>query len=267
MHTAVQAEQHENTPTPVLAARMAAATSQRRGPITSPEAQAEATLRRRFPQHPPRTVGWALRAANGHAGMAARTLRGIPPESAQQNSPGVTTSEAELAALTVLHNEVAALAESFGAELPDGLHQDLESVEDQLAHVLDLSDMHMSATSASHSPGSSAETPEPLHHSPAETTPVAAGLAAAAAAAAAAASPSSSLRGTKMAAAAESVSNSVMKKLLRTSTQLDAPVTVACVWTAGCVLKCPATNFGADGPLAIEGSVLVHCASPHAICH
>ena len=263
--------------TPILAARMAAATAQR-GPVTSPEAHAEATLQKRFPLHRRATVAWALRAANGHAGKAARTLRGTPAEEDSEDSedspaarsrggveaelPGalqaaVVTSDAELAALTALHSEVAALAESFGGELPDGLHEELESVEDQLAHVLDLSDMLQDDSGVSRSPGDATETLAPLHHAPAEAAPMTA-------AAEAAASPSSSLRGTKMGAAAEAATDTVMKTLLRKSAQLDSAVTVACVRTAGCSLQCPATNFGVDSALAIEGSVLAHCDPPLA---
>ena len=42
----------------------------------------------------------------------------------------------EVAALTALHHEVATIAESFGAELPESLHDELESVEQQVFRPL-----------------------------------------------------------------------------------------------------------------------------------
>ena len=205
--------------TPVLAARMSAAS---RAPRSfSPEEAALATLRSRFPSHPETLVLRALRAAEGHAGKAARTLRSIPAP------PSPRPQDDDLAELTALHHEVASLAESFGAALPDGLHEQLESVEDQLSHVLELSEILQEEADSSMAGGSLA-TPERDPHP------------------------------------AELAAETVAEKLLRRSGDLDAAVVLACVKVGGCSIKCPATNFGADQAAMLEGVALAHCDPPLA---
>jgi hypothetical protein len=53
-------------------------------------------------------------------------------------APPPPTEGDDLAALTALHHEVATIAESFGAELPESLHEELESLEQQVQPPLSL---------------------------------------------------------------------------------------------------------------------------------
>eukprot|EP01043_Picozoa_sp_COSAG02_P052747 COSAG02_NODE_5731_length_4083_cov_2.935492_2_plen_1000_part_00 len=150
-----------------------------------------------------------------------------------EETPLQTSSGAEVEELTALHHEVASLAESFGLDLPESLHEQLETVEHQVEHVLELSEVFQQE----------AET-ESSSHVVASGSPGAAS-------------------GRKC-STAEAAAERIVQKLMLRSTELEAPVVLARVLAGGCSIECPATNFGDVRAAAITGVPLAYCTPPLA---
>ena len=95
---------------------------------------------------------------------------------------------------------MASIAESFGFDLPESLHEQLESVEQQVEYVLELSEiMHKERQDEDEEEEDAA-------------------------------------RGAPR--AAEVAAERVMQKLLLSSVELEAPLVLACVHAGGCAIKC-----------------------------